>query len=347
VGFGVKLMLETDLRRFHISFPCASVGPWLWAPAAAACIQLTTCGAKQVLPVGPKCYDGELSIFCDASFRPHSREGGIGIYIPAFKVGLARGMCAVPSSCLAELVAISVALDQGLDMCVPRFVVWSDSQVALRTLESRLRSFDITQLLVLEIGLKLFKALSSGILVRVGWVQGHSGVLGNEEADRLARSAVGGSEMCLSFSARELVPIIHGVMRGWWEDQWAAEVTGRELFTIHPTVSFPRELAFFSRVDASLLSRLRTGHILLNGHAYEMGLVPSPSCECGSAWESVDHFLCECPRHAVHRGVLYAVMGPVLDVSHLLGARPHAKGSRMRHLRAVLNFCRATKRLSR
>jgi len=138
VGLGIKLVLEAGIRRFPIGSFMSKVGPWLWAPLASGCISTLSCVPKCKAPTEPHCYDGELSIYCDASFEARSYTGGVGVYIPEFKLGLSRRLPSVPSNMLAELEGISVALDLGLDLGVPRFVVWSDSQAALKVVASRL-----------------------------------------------------------------------------------------------------------------------------------------------------------------------------------------------------------------
>ena len=83
---------------------------------------------------------------------------------------------------------------------------------------------------------------------------------------------------------------------------------------------------------------------MLNGQAYELGLTAAPWCVCGQAWESVSHFLLECPRFAVHRARLRAVTGFNLSLEGLLQVRPHAQSGSLKILRAVARFCRDTER---
>ena len=125
---------------------------------------------------------------------------------------------------------------------------------------------------------------------------------------------------------------------------WIGDDKGRDLFCLHPSVARPVGLDSFAKRDASLLSRLRTGHVWLNSKAFELGFVRSPLCACKLAWETVSHFLLDCPLYVEHRVRLRAAVGRELTLGVLLGVKPHALGGSQRSLRAVLRFCHETNR---
>jgi hypothetical protein len=224
---------------------------------------------------------------------------------------------------------------------VRRFCVFTDSQSSIRFLAGRFRQLDLCNALSLEIGLKLYAAQQSGVEVMVCWVPGHVGIFGNEEADRLARDAKPGmAEILFQVGVGDLSGALRSFVLSQWEDQWFGEEKGRSLFSLHPSVSRPRELDFLAREDAVLLSRLRTGHVLLNSHSFDLGMVHSAMCSCGRAREDVEHFLVACSRYAVHRAQLKRVVGHTVDLCSLLGVWPHAGIFNLKVLRAVAQFCR-------
>jgi len=88
-----------------------------------------------------------------------------------------------------------------------QILIFSDSQAALKALSS----LKVTSALVAEC-LDVLSALASLNEVTVAWVPGHRGILGNEEADKLARQASAtlllGPELALGIprcSAREAI----------------------------------------------------------------------------------------------------------------------------------------------
>ena len=51
------------------------------------------------------------------------------------------------------------------------------------------------------------------------------------------------------------------------------------------------------RKEAAVLSQLRTGMSRLNGYLHGIRATDSDHCQCGTARETVKHFLVRCPRY--------------------------------------------------
>jgi len=335
-GLGVQMYKATVLPGFHLRLPWIPVAPWVLGNTLAGCVQEEFVG------------DG-LQIYCDASFQPGLWKGGVGVSVPALKLGYAWRLPAVPSVFISELVAISLACDVGGTLGAREIVVLSDSLAGVRFLSAKFARGDFTHPLVCSIGLRVAEALRSGTYVTISWVRGHTGIVGNETADQLARGNWAGlasrvNEVAVFVSAKDLGPVVKSIVEEWWEDSWIGDDKGRDLFSLHPSVARPVGLDSFAKRDASLLSRLRTGHVWLNSKAFELGFVRSPLCACKLAWETVSHFLLDCPLYVEHRVRLRAAVGRELTLGVLLGVKPHALGGCQRSLRAVLRFCHETNR---
>ena len=62
-----------------------------------------------------------------------------------------------------------------------------------------------------------------------------------------------------------------------------------------PSNKFQRLITGFNRLQASILTQLRVGHIPLNAYLHRIKQVASPNClKCGVGSETVHHFLFNC-----------------------------------------------------
>ena len=131
---------------------------------------------------------------------------------------------------------------------------------------------------------------------------GHHGILGNEEADKLARKASAalplGPEQALGIPkclAREAI-------KNWTEFQhfskWM-QMPGckhGKLFTGRPCKKRANDLLKLKRHQLKLIVAILIGHAPVRGHLRTIGLFDGdPSCRfCGMETETVQHLVCRC-----------------------------------------------------
>lgn len=197
----------------------------------------------------------------------------------------------------AEVLAISICAKYCLenDYSDRRINICSDSQAALKAVES----WHFSSKLVLECRNAL-QELSRLNVVTLLWVPGHSNILGNEEADHLAREGSSSpfigpwpsiplSRMFFNNTIKKWLLKQHSL---YWNRIGKYEQS--RLYLREPLPRLTQEILKLSKKHARLVVGVLTGHCTLNKHLNRMGLATSSSCEkCGEE-ETAFHFMCDC-----------------------------------------------------
>ncbi len=181
--------------------------------------------------------------------------------------------------------------------------ICSDSQAALKALASQ----RVYSKLVLEC-LSALKILGNDNTVTLVWVPGHTGILGNEIADTLARKAANtlyeGIEPAVGIAPRQARTAI----REWCYKQhykyWQNCTTARQA---RDHVSGPNRkrgeyLLRLSRCSLRQVIGVLTGHAALRKHMHTIRVIDDPICEnCVREDETAIHFLGNCDRFMAPR----------------------------------------------
>lgn len=168
---------------------------------------------------------------------------------------------------------------------------------------------------------------------------------GNEEADRLAKLGAEGLELSekadlppllrkklpLSKSALDMTLMKRlkaesvTVLRG--SKQWNRL---QDVDPSMPSTAFRKTIVArnMTRGQGTLYMQLRSGHAPLNGHLHRIRVKDSPICEaCGGAYETVKHFLLDCPATNGYRRPMLSALGLASrpEIKYLLGHRKAIK----------------------
>ena len=205
----------------------------------------------------------------------------------------------------AELQGVEEAARflQGLAPSGSRIEIFTDSQACLKALEG----IKIRSRLVKGCHEELNR-LGRGRFVTLRWVPGHMGVVGNEEADGLAKvGAMGnavGPEPLLPVSYEFVKGKIRCWMRSQWERNWRDTPGLRQAkMGIRPQRDGDLTAVLkLSRTELRYLVMVLTGHANLGSHLFKMGLRDSAGCpKCGGLEETPEHYMGRCPAFFMQR----------------------------------------------
>lgn len=124
------------------------------------------------------------------------------------------------------------------------------------------------------------------------WISSHSRVRGNEKVDELAKEAAYGTSserIKLPHLLRNPIPVsasatrqaYHEKLKDRWEDSWRQSERGITFKTVDdnfPFNLFRKHTYLLSRLQASLMIQLRSGHIPLNSYLFRINKIDSDLC---------------------------------------------------------------------
>ncbi|XP_015924492.3 uncharacterized protein [Parasteatoda tepidariorum] len=220
----------------------------------------------------------------------------------------------VPPICsvfTAEGIAILLALQKCPTSS--RIIIFTDSLSVLTALNS---ATDSPQGIIHQIIVSMEELPPSCQSVDIAWVPGHSGILGNEIADALAKAALSRPRIYDRFTIEDTyqsIKRIHQLSR-----QSAFKHSKYYTDFLHLSQNKNELLPLSSRHQDVTFSRIRTRSYPTKSKLFRFGLAPDNKCNCGSI-SDIDHIILECPLFDQQRTTLKILLGPgALSFSYLM-----------------------------
>lgn len=275
-----------------------------------------------------KHYNDYTIIYTDGSYSEKTGKAGCGIYIPDTNFRRGDKLAGCFSPIMSELNGIHTALKLITTLNFQNTCIMTDSLRSLQLIKDRF-SDNETRTIIHEISGMIQSITDQNNKIVLLWIPSHSGIRGNEEADRLSRIA---AELRYgwksSFSKEDWRNLIDKDFNSTNRLEWPYFPITRTRQVYFNHVTSKTERPWFKGYDLSrrainLITRLRTGHVCVGELFLRLGWNIPPGCKCGFETSSIDHYLKDCTlfsdgRERFSKYLLKIFNSRSLDLSRLV-----------------------------
>ena len=320
----VAVKIGADMLELDINFPknilkqnVPKLAPWI-EPKITFCFQMENFPKKEI-----------SSTEIIAQFYRHKHETSIDVYTDGSKTGnesVGAGiaimdeanrahstfstqnakLCNKSTILSAELEAIKTGLDKLFGQKNKTIAIYSDSKSALQSI----MQYDPKHPIAKQVKSQLSRLYAFQNKITLCWIPSHSGITGNELADKQANIAskkqlAPALEASLPVVAKDLNAYIAEQGKKWLQNKWDRDCFDRhgienKLHFIDNKIGEKKYHTFPTRLDEIKYNRMRLGHTRLTSSHLAGGDEP-PLCEFCNKSITVKHILSKCPLHAEAR----------------------------------------------
>ena len=205
---------------------------------------------------------------------------------------------------------MKIALKESISRKIRKITIFSDSQTALRELQSSRNNTG--QALKIQIYGQARQLLNQGGDVTIRWIPGHKEIEGNERADRAAKdAAANGRSQTARWSSlahvnRKINEARKSDILSWHNTRnEERERQNRSYYTPRLKSGIDPVLGKAPKKYASRFFQLKVGHGAVGVFLKRIGVVETAECWwCGQAEQSVIHLYAKCRKWRRERKVL-------------------------------------------
>ncbi|XP_023244414.1 uncharacterized protein LOC111642316 [Centruroides sculpturatus] len=203
----------------------------------------------------------------------------------------------------AEMWAILKALqyiNSNLDIYKGSITILTDSKMALHSLYNNNHPTVLTNKVQ-----KAARTLSEKSKLNFGWVPAHTGIDGNEKADKLAKLGANSATQpsYTDLPQKRLKNELTSIINSAWQREWRTADTGRNCFSFIPSIEIRNAARHF--VPNKYISQVLLGHGNFPAYLYRFGIKDCNKCTCteNSIGDAM-HFAFTCPTYDNDRAEL-------------------------------------------
>lgn len=295
-------------------------------------------------------YPSHIMIYTDGS-KLEDDSTAAALYVPELQITTTWKLNPIHSVLGSELFAIHKALELANShpmLIHQNIVIITDSKSSLyiigNTIDPNYKS------IVLKIQSLLLKSIKR---VKLQWARSHSGITGNEIADRSANMGHQNNLSALStVSFNESLKLLKEKFFTFWISVWKDRVIfsqkGKFLSDTIKEPTFRPWLSLNSRIQETASARLRIGHAGLNSHMHRFEMRDSGDCLVCDVPETINHFLIDCHQYVRARNTMKVALQQInvdFNLVNILLGGPYEESKQKKIHKIVLKFIMASGRI--
>lgn len=220
-----------------------------------------------------------------------------GIYCPLLGVSKSYRISDHSTVMQAEMIGVMKCAEESLrrDIKHKNIVILTDSQAVINALEKSTIESKTTKECVTKLN-----SIGADNWITIGWVPGHSDILGNEIADKLANEGIDKENIDVdvplpnSDAEATILEKENKLVRDMWRVQ--TTMAHSRMMMKEPDKNRSNTLLKLSRKNLRVAIGVLTGHCCLRKFLSRIGKSDTDRCRfCDSPGENMSHVLKECP----------------------------------------------------